>query len=154
MFFFFFYSLLFSGLTKIFGVKLKKSGEQKEKKVLFVSNHISYLDILILGSVVRGVFVAKSEIRNWPIINKLCLLGKTIFIERFNPRSVKKQMNLIGRKLTRELQNINSKWAWTCSKCGFIVRKSTRKFRSNYFHKECKGKLENIPIIHPTKLEH
>ena len=66
----------------------------------------------------------------------------------------KKQMNLIGKKLTRELQNINSKWAWTCSKCGFIVRKSTRKFRSNYFHKECKGKLENIPIIHPTKLEH
>jgi len=65
----------------------------------------------------------------------------------------KKQMNLIGKKLTRELQNINSKWAWTCSKCGFIVRKSTRKFRSNYFHKECKGKLENIPIIHPTKLE-
>ena len=66
----------------------------------------------------------------------------------------KKQMNLIGKKLTRELQNINSKWAWTCSKCGFIIRKSTRKFRSNYFHKECKGKLENIPIIHPTKLEH
>ncbi len=100
-FFFFFYSLLFSGLTKIFGVKLKKSGEQKEKKVLFVSNHISYLDILILGSVVRGVFVAKSEIRNWPIINKLCLLGKTIFIERFNPRSVKKQMNLIEKTMMK-----------------------------------------------------
>ena len=66
----------------------------------------------------------------------------------------KKEMNIIGKKLTRELQDSKSKWAWTCSKCGFIVRKSTRKFRSNYFHKECLGKLENIPIIIPTKQEH
>ena len=66
-YFFFFYSLLFSGLTKIFGIKVKKFGRLKEKKVLFVSNHISYLDILILGSEVKGIFVAKSEIRNWPI---------------------------------------------------------------------------------------
>ena len=100
-FFFFFYSLLFSGLTKIFGVKLKVSGKQKENKVLFVSNHISYLDILMLGSVVKGIFVAKSEIRSWPIINKLCLLGKTIFIERFNPRSVIKQMNLIEKTMIK-----------------------------------------------------
>ena len=66
----------------------------------------------------------------------------------------KKEMNILGKKLTRELQECKSKWAWTCSKCGFIVRKSTRKFRSNYFHKECRGKLENIPIMLPTKPEH
>ena len=64
------------------------------------------------------------------------------------------KMNIFGRQLTRELQKNNSQWAWTCSKCGFIVKRSTRKFRSNYFHKECLGKLENIPIIRPTSLEH
>ena len=100
-YFFFFYSLLFSGLTKIFGIKVKKFGKLKEKKVLFVSNHISYLDILILGSEVKGIFVAKSEIKEWPIINKLCLLGKTIFVERFNPRSIKKQMKLIEGAMTK-----------------------------------------------------
>ena len=65
-----------------------------------------------------------------------------------------KKMNIFGRELTRELQENNSKWAWTCSKCGFVVKCSTRKFRSNYFHKECLGKLENIPINRPTSLEH
>ena len=64
------------------------------------------------------------------------------------------KMSIFGRQLTRELQENNSQWAWTCSKCGFIVKRSTRKFRSNYFHKECLGKLENIPIIRPTSLEH
>ena len=90
-FFFVFYRFLFFGIIKIFGIKLKVSGKQEAKKVMFISNHISYLDIVILGSVVNAVFVAKSEISNWPIINKLCLLGKTIFIERENRRSVKKQ---------------------------------------------------------------
>ena len=53
-----------------------------------------------------------------------------------------------------ELQEIKAQWAWTCSKCGFVVKRSSRKFRSNYFHKECLGKLKNIPIIRPTSLEH
>ena len=64
------------------------------------------------------------------------------------------EMNSFGRQLTRELQETKSQWAWTCSKCGFIVKRSSRKFRSNYFHKECLGKLENIPINRPTTLEH
>ena len=51
-------------------------------------------------------------------------------------------------------QEKKSKWAWTCSKCGYVVKRSTRKFRCNYFHKECLGKLRNIPIIRPTSSEH
>ena len=98
-FFFVFYNFLFFGIRKIFEIKLKVSGEQETKRVMFISNHISYLDIIILGSLVNAVFVAKSDIRNWPIINKLCLLGKTIFIERENRRSVKKQAVLIKENM-------------------------------------------------------
>ena len=58
-FFFVFYKFLFFGIRKIFGIKLKVSGEQEAKRVMFISNHISYLDIIILGSVVNAVFVAK-----------------------------------------------------------------------------------------------
>ena len=98
-FFFVFYKFLFFGIRKIFGIKLKVSGEQETKRVMFISNHISYLDIIILGSLVNAVFVAKSDIRNWPIINKLCMLGKTIFVERENRRSVKKQAVLIKENM-------------------------------------------------------
>ena len=105
-FFFVFYKLLFFGIRKIFGIKLKVSGEKEAKRVMFISNHISYLDIIILGSLVNAIFVAKSEIRNWPIINKLCMLGKTIFVERDNRRSVKKQAILIKENMENGLNVI------------------------------------------------
>ena len=67
-----FYKIFFKGLIKIFGIKVNIKGRKFKKNVLFVSNHISYLDIFVLGSSVDGVFVAKSEIESWPIINKFC----------------------------------------------------------------------------------
>ena len=98
-FFFFFYKLLFLGATKIFGIKVNIKGTPAKKKVLFVSNHISYLDILILGSSVNAIFIAKSEIKDWPIINKLCRIGKTIFVERANKKLVRKQMKKIEENM-------------------------------------------------------
>ena len=49
---------------------------------LYVSNHLSYLDIPVLGSTVNGRFIAKNEISNWPIIGNLSKVGNTIFINR------------------------------------------------------------------------
>ena len=80
--FFLFYKIFFKGLVKIFGIKVNIKGKQSKKNVLFVSNHISYLDIFVLGSNVDGLFVAKSEIDSWPFINKICALGRTIFVNR------------------------------------------------------------------------
>ena len=77
-----FYKIFFKGLVKIFGIKVNIKGRKSKKNVLFVSNHISYLDIFVLGSSVDGLFVAKSEIDSWPFINKMCALGRTIFVNR------------------------------------------------------------------------
>ena len=94
-----FYKIFFKGLVKIFGIKVNIKGKQSKKKVLFVSNHISYLDILVLGSSVHGLFVAKSEIDSWPFINKMCALGRTIFVNRNDLIKVKGQMNQITNTL-------------------------------------------------------
>ena len=98
-YFFVSYNLFFHGLIRIFGIKIRFSGSPERKKTLFVSNHISYLDILILGSSVNALFVAKSEIKKWPVINKLCSIGKTIFVKRKDLRNVKGQMSLIEENL-------------------------------------------------------
>ena len=97
--FFLFYKVFFKGLVKIFGIKLNIKGRKSKKNVLFVSNHISYLDIFVLGSSVDGLFVAKSEIDSWPFINKMCALGRTIFVNRNDIRKVKGQMNRITSTL-------------------------------------------------------
>ena len=71
---------------------------------LFVSNHISYLDIPILGSIVPLRFVAKSEVKHWPILGFLSKLASTIFIKRVRSDSLfqkNKIFNLLseGKKL-------------------------------------------------------
>ena len=97
--FFLFYKIFFKGLVKIFGIKVNIKGRKSKKNVLFVSNHISYLDIFVLGSSVDGLFVAKSEIDSWPFINKMCALGRTIFVNRNDIIKVKGQMNRITSTL-------------------------------------------------------
>jgi 1-acyl-sn-glycerol-3-phosphate acyltransferase len=49
---------------------------------LTVSNHLTYLDILVYGAVRPFVFVAKSEVRRWPLLGALASLGGTIFVDR------------------------------------------------------------------------
>lgn len=67
--------------------------------VLFVSNHSSYLDITVLGSVIPGSFVAKSEVAGWPFFGMLAKLQKTVFVERKARAGVEKQRDELGARL-------------------------------------------------------
>ena len=138
--FFFFYKIFFNGLRKIFGIKINLSGFPERKNVLFISNHISYLDILVLGSLINAVFVAKSDIKTWPIINKLCLIGKTIFIDRENTRLVGEQMRLIEKNM-KEGINVILFPEGTSSDGSKVL-----KFKSSLFKLIDSEKLEDFRI--------
>ncbi len=49
---------------------------------LLVSNHLSYVDIILLGSISPSVFVSKSEVREWPVFGALTRMAGTIYIRR------------------------------------------------------------------------
>ncbi|MBC7532517.1 MAG: 1-acyl-sn-glycerol-3-phosphate acyltransferase [Oligoflexus sp.] len=49
---------------------------------LMLANHLSYIDILALGSLVPMGFMAKREVRAWPIIGSLARMGTAVFVER------------------------------------------------------------------------
>jgi 1-acyl-sn-glycerol-3-phosphate acyltransferase len=66
---------------KIYSCTVSFSGPVP-KSGLLVSNHLSYLDILVIAAITPAVFVSKSEIRNWPVIGWLTQLAGTVFIER------------------------------------------------------------------------
>ena len=53
---------------------------------LFVSNHLSYADILVLAGEVPGRFVAKAEIRDWPLIGWICRSADVLFVDRGSRR--------------------------------------------------------------------
>ena len=52
------------------------------KSGLIVSNHLGYLDIVMLGATVPMAFVAKAEVRSWPIFGRFARHANTIFVER------------------------------------------------------------------------
>lgn len=69
--------------ARLMGFKLEVSGEiSPEHPTLFVANHASYLDITMLGAVIPGSFIAKSEVAGWPIFGTLARLQRTVFIQR------------------------------------------------------------------------
>ncbi|MCK5285302.1 MAG: 1-acyl-sn-glycerol-3-phosphate acyltransferase [Alphaproteobacteria bacterium] len=47
-----------------------------------MSNHLSYLDIPLLGSIIKASFVSKSEVAKWPVFGYLATLVQTVFIQR------------------------------------------------------------------------
>ena len=49
---------------------------------LLVSNHLSYVDILLLGSLAPAVFVSKAEVKGWPVFGWFAALGGTVFVQR------------------------------------------------------------------------
>jgi 1-acyl-sn-glycerol-3-phosphate acyltransferase len=64
------------------GVKRHYSGSRLRPGALLVSNHISWLDISVVGSRFPVVFLAKSEIAGWPILGWLVETAGTLFIDR------------------------------------------------------------------------
>ncbi|MDQ9171252.1 lysophospholipid acyltransferase family protein [Oxalobacteraceae bacterium R-40] len=80
-------------LLGICGVKVTVEETQHADpngSVMVVSNHVSWLDIFVINSLYPCRFVAKSDIRDWPLIGWLCEKSGTIFIARGRQRDVRK----------------------------------------------------------------
>ncbi|HHJ36334.1 MAG TPA: 1-acyl-sn-glycerol-3-phosphate acyltransferase, partial [Gammaproteobacteria bacterium] len=69
-------------LARIFGVRIKISGTPLPEKTLFISNHISWLDILILGKLIPIHFLSKHEVKTMPIVGWLATRAGTLYITR------------------------------------------------------------------------
>jgi 1-acyl-sn-glycerol-3-phosphate acyltransferase len=75
--------------STIVNLHIIKEGELPERRALLVSNHISWLDIIVIGQYLPACFVAKSDISSWPVIGYLARQGGTIFIHRGNKQHIK-----------------------------------------------------------------
>jgi lyso-ornithine lipid O-acyltransferase len=74
-------------LCRLLGLEVRVVGRPateapEGRPVLFLSNHSSWLDILVLGSVLEACFVSKGEVGTWPLIGTVARLGRTVFVSR------------------------------------------------------------------------
>ncbi len=75
---------LFHRLGCVFlGLRVNVIGSPSHgRATLLVSNHISWTDIIAIGSVAHVTFVAKREVRNWPFVGMMANLQRTIYVDR------------------------------------------------------------------------
>jgi len=75
-------------LCRVFGLRVTTLGRAPRPPFFLVANHLSYADILVLGTELPCVFVAKAEIDSWPLFGALCRSVNTIFIDRKAKRAL------------------------------------------------------------------
>lgn len=75
-------------LCRILGLKVRVVGQAAQgTKVLFLSNHSSWLDIPVLGGVLGAPFVSKADVGEWPVVGLIARLGRTVFVSRTRGRT-------------------------------------------------------------------
>ncbi|HEX8644152.1 MAG TPA: lysophospholipid acyltransferase family protein [Allosphingosinicella sp.] len=89
--------LLWAGFSA--GLDVRIEGRPLARDVLFVSNHISWLDILLLGGSAGAAFVSKAEVGRWPGVGWLARLNDTVFIARAERGAVKGQADALRSAL-------------------------------------------------------
>ena len=87
------------GALAILGVRVTARGAPPSDACVLVSNHLSYLDIALLGAAMRVRFVSKAEVARWPGIGWLAQLARVVFVRREERRDLLR----VGDELRRTL---------------------------------------------------
>ncbi|MEM7050798.1 MAG: lysophospholipid acyltransferase family protein [Acidobacteriota bacterium] len=77
-----------ASLCRAFGLELTVQGNLPEPPFFLVTNHLSYVDIPLLGSLVGGTFVAKADLGAWPVVGSICRASDTLLIDRGTKRDL------------------------------------------------------------------
>lgn len=81
------------------GVRLTVAGQPLRDQVLFVANHVTWLDILVLGGATGAVFVSRDDVEKWPVAGWLAGMNDTIYVARQARREVHGQADRLRAAL-------------------------------------------------------
>jgi 1-acyl-sn-glycerol-3-phosphate acyltransferase len=89
-------------LLRILRVEVEAQGSRPQGSALLVANHISWLDIPVIGSLTHSSFLSKAEVRDWPVVGWLAAAAGTLFMRRGGGQTaaitaaIKAQLNTSG----------------------------------------------------------
>ncbi len=75
-------------LSRIMGMAVTVTGDPPSAPFVLVSNHLSYVDVILIGSQVRCVFISKAEVQDWPLIGTVIRSVGTLFVDREAKRNL------------------------------------------------------------------
>lgn len=85
--------------TWICGARAKAHGTHLKRDVFYISNHVSWVDILSLAGASGTAFVAKAELEKAPIVGWLASMNRTVYVKRENRMGVADQINALKEAL-------------------------------------------------------
>lgn len=84
----------------LLGIRVKVHGELSDKRpLLLAANHVSWTDIMVLGSIAPVNFIAKAEVARWPVLGRLFRSQNSIFVEREARHRAGHQAREVAEKL-------------------------------------------------------
>lgn len=115
-------------LCRLFGLRVMVEGEIAHgRNIVYAGNHLSYLDIVALGSVFNASFIAKKDIASWPFFGLMARCQRTLFISR-DPRDAASETAMVMNRLDEGLPLIA--FPEGTSTNGLSVH----PFKSSFFH--------------------
>ncbi len=89
-------------IVRTLGLRIHVKGALSMKRPLLVaSNHVSWTDIMVLGSFADVTFIARADMEGWPLIGWLSKLQRTVFIERERKRTAGDQASEIAGRMAK-----------------------------------------------------
>ena len=91
--------LFLGGVARIVGARPRVIGNARRRDVVFVANHLSWIDIPLLAGATGTAFVAKAELDAVPLVGWLCRLNATVFVARDDRLAVAAQIDRLRAAL-------------------------------------------------------
>lgn len=90
-------------VTRLMAIRIEIKGEPVSGKAcLYVANHLSWLDILVLSAVKPMCFIAKKEVADWPLFGALATVGRTLYIDRDRRHDVKSSCAAVQKRFAEK----------------------------------------------------
>jgi 1-acyl-sn-glycerol-3-phosphate acyltransferase len=124
---------------KIFGINLYVKGRQPRPPFFLVSNHLSYVDIPLMRSVLESIFVAKSEIEGWFLGGKIVRDMGNIYVNRSKKSDIPRAGNQVLEALEKGEGVIIFPEGTTSN------GKKVLPFKSSFFEFACEA---NLPVYY------
>ncbi|MHB2266682.1 lysophospholipid acyltransferase family protein [Aliihoeflea sp. PC F10.4] len=87
-------------VLRLLGISVRVHGELSQKRPLLIAaNHVSWTDIMVLGSIAPVNFIAKAEVARWPVLGRLFRSQNSIFVERETRHRAADQTREVAEKL-------------------------------------------------------
>ncbi|MDX1455415.1 MAG: lysophospholipid acyltransferase family protein [Gammaproteobacteria bacterium] len=88
-------------LARVLSLRISSEGQPAPGPVLIAANHVSWLDIVVMGQWIGPHFISKSEVANWPIMGWFARNAGTLFIERGQHDSAARAIDAMTWRLKR-----------------------------------------------------